>query len=346
MNHFLFYKANVRIIGLCVGIVFLVMAGCNNEKKQSEELTEVKVGITTSFLGEAATFTAQKQGFFTKHGLAVDLKHNISGGNSIIDLFEGKVDIAHVAETPIVYSLLDSSYYKGPNVPPFQIFADMMYSNEIQHIIARKDHSIDEPEDIVGKKIALYKGTQLEYFLDSFLLEYQISKNNLTILNMEPGSQIEAISNGDIDVAVTWEPYATYIQQQLKDRAVNIDTDLTYSTLWLAVTLNSYAEQNPEILIAYLQSIKEAHDYIAKHPTQTQKLIADKTGVSIEAVKATWKEIDYQLSLSERMLTLLEDQARWMKRRNLTDTLSYNFKDIINFEPMRAVYPKGITVIQ
>lgn len=315
-------------------------------KNKSQDLTTVQVGITKSFLGEAATFIAKEEGFFKDHGLKVVFKHNSSGGISIKDLFRGKVDIAHVAETPVVYSLLDTSYTQETEVPPFQIFAEMMYGDELQHIIARKDRGIGKPTDIVRKKIALYLDTQLEYFFDSFLLEHQIPKNSLNIVNMNAASQTKAITNGNIDVAVTWEPYATYIQQQLGDRALKFDTQLTYSTLWLAVTLDNFAKQNPEVLVAYLRSIKEAQVYITKHPLKTQKLLAEQTNVSIEAVKATWGEIDYQLSLSERMLTLLEDQARWMRRNNNSDTLGYNFKNIVNFEPMRSVRPEGITVIQ
>jgi NitT/TauT family transport system substrate-binding protein len=330
---------------ITVFVTLTTLQGCNNQKNEAKDLTPVTVGITASFLGEAATFTAKEHDFFNKNGLQVVFKQNTSGAISLRDLFSGEVDIAHVAETPVVYALLDTSYFAG-KAPSFQIFADMMYADEIQHIIARKDHGIIEPQDIKGKKVGIFRDTQLDYFFDSFLLEHQISKDSVTFVNLDPASQIEAIVTGDVDLVVTWEPYATYIQEKLTEKAFQLNTKLTYSTLWMTVTLNRYAENNPDVLVAYLQAIKEAQGYIEKHPEETQHLLAQKTGVTIKAIKSVWNEINYSLSLSGRMLTLLDEQERWIGRNTTANSSEIDFKKIINFKPMSTVYPEGITVIQ
>lgn len=317
---------------------------CNHQRQnnvlQPEKIT---VGITTSYLGEAAAFTAKEKGFFEDYGLDVTLKLNPSGAKSIKDLFRGEVDIAHVAETPVIYTLLDSSYYKG-DVPSFQIITDMIFSHNIQRIIARKDHGISNPKDIVGKKVATYKGTQLDYYLDSFLLEHQIPQSSITTVNLDPVAQVEAINSGEVDVAVNWEPYATYIEQNLGDNATSLETELTYSTLWMASTLDSYAESNPDVLENYLRALKKAQDYIKSHPRETKELLAEHTGISLEVLDSLWDEVVFELSLSERMLTLLEEQARWMSREGIADTTDFRANQIINYEPMRKVYPEGIIV--
>jgi len=326
-------------------LALALFTGCNG-KDDSADLTTVRVGITKSFLGEAATFVAQQQGYFKDEGLDIQLEQNSSGAVSIRELFDKEIDIAHVAETPIMYALLDSSYYTRKEIPSFQIFADMIYSDDIQHIIGRRDHGISGPRDITGKKVAIYQGTQLDYFLDSFLLEHQIAKEEFTLVDKKPNEQVKAITNGEVDIAVNWEPYATYIKQELGNNAIFLDTKLTYSTLWLATARDRYAEQHPEVMVQYMRALRQAQKYISKYPNETQQLLAQRTGVSIAAVKASWDDIDYELSLSERMITLLDDQARWMKRNNITDTSDIDFRTLINFEPMQAVYPEGITVIQ
>lgn len=330
------------VIGFC-----LMLTGCGQSNSGEESnLKELKIGITPTYQGEAATYVAKERGFFKDNGLDVTLKPNSSGKESLFDLFDGVVQIAHVAETPVVYSLMDTSYYPGAPTPSFQIFADKVYSHKIQRIIARKDHGILEAEDIVDKKVALYQGTQLDYFFDSFLLEHQILKSELEIENMSPNQQVEAIKNGDIDVSILWEPYATYIQKELGDNAVFLDTDLTYSTLWLSATLDSYADENSEVLIAYLNSIKEAQEYIRSNPIYAQELLAEKTRVPLDVVESLWTEMDYELSLSERMLTLLEDQARWMIRNDVADTTIQSMEEFINFGPLEEVNPDGITVVR
>ncbi|MCG2589866.1 NrtA/SsuA/CpmA family ABC transporter substrate-binding protein [Rhodohalobacter sp. WB101] len=324
-----------------------MLTGCyQSESGQHEELQEVAIGVTSTYQGEAATYIAKERGFFELNGLNVTLKENPSGKISMRDLIDGVVQIAHVAETPVIYSIMDTSYFKGSGHPPFQIFADKIYSHDIQKIIGRRDHGITEAEDIVGKKVAIYQGTQLDYFFDSFLLEHQILNSEIEIVNMSPEKQIEAIKNGEIDVSVTWEPYSSYIQKELGENAVHIDTDLTYSTLWLSVALNSYASSHPDILAAYLESIKMAQDYIRENPSDAQEILARKTNVPLDVIESLWTEIDFELSLSERMLTLLEDQARWMIRNDLADTTIQNMEELINFGPMEQVHPIGITVVR
>lgn len=332
--------------GLLLALLFIAgITACNNHET-TEEPTNVTVGITTSFLGEAATFTANEKGFFKDHGLDVTFKHNPSGGVSIRDLARKEVDIAHISETPFIYALLDTSYSVIQPVPSFQIFGNMIIADEVQKIIARKDQGIRKPEDITGKKIAIYRDTQLDYYLDSFLLEHQIPKNSITLVNLKPESHAEAIESGDVDIVVTWEPFASQIHQMLGDQALILKTKLNYSTMWMAVTLDSYAESNPEIQVAYLRAIKKAQKYIRKHPGETQELMARRTGASTRVIESLWQMIDYELSLSERMLILLEDQRRWMLQDIHDDTTDINFKEFINFNPMREVHPGGITIIQ
>lgn len=338
-----------RLFGLSIIALayWFVLLGCNElNNRQNTELIPLKIGITSTYQGEAATYVAKDKGFFEKHGLQVTLKPNPSGRASLRDLFEGEVQIAHVAETPIVYTIVDSSYFSGLKIPPFQIFADMVYSNKIQKIVANRDSGINEPVDIVGKKVALAQGTQLDFFFDSFLLEHQISKEEVDMVNLNPTEQLEAMKNGEIDVAVSWEPYATHIQNDLGESANVLETELIYSTLWLSVTVDSFAESNPDVLVAYLKSIKDAQEYIRENPDYAQQLLSEQTGVPLEVVRSLWDEIDYELSLSERMLTLLEDQARWMIRNNVADTTIQNVQQFVNFNPMETVYPRGITVVK
>lgn len=300
--------------------VALVLACSQEDQEKQETLFKVKVGITKTYLGEAATFTAKKYDFCKSNGLDVTLKRNSTGSESIRDPFNGAVDIAHVAETPIVYTMLDTTYIKRGEIPDFQIYGDMIYSYEIQKIIAHKGSGTDRAEDLKGKRIGIYEGMQLDYFFDSYLLEHQVPKDSIIFINLKPESQVKVITQRVIDVAVTWEPYATYIANQLGEHTKYLNTKLTYSTLWLSTTLDSYAKSNPKVLESYLESIKEAQAYIHENPLEEQRLLSDQTGVPLEVVQSCWKEIDYDLSLSGRMLTLFEDQANWLRRNSNTDS--------------------------
>ena len=343
MNNGLRVSLDSRTALFFISVVFL-FHGCSTTEDE-QELIPVKVGIT-SYIGEAASFVAVEKGFFRKNGLDVTLQVNNAGSESIRQLYAGDVDIAHIAETPILYSKLQSDYYTGERKGKLQIVANMILANRIQKAVGRRDAGIETPGDIRGKRVALVRETQLEYLLDSFLLEHQISISEIDTLNMHIVDKVEAIKIGDIDVAFLWEPFATQVLFNLDDNAVVLPTNLTYSTLWLINVLDSYSSKNPEVIKAYLRSLLQAQQYIRENPTQAIELLAEKTSTEFDVIYNVIDQIDYELNLSERMLHLLKEQQRWMLKTGIADQDGVDIFELINFEFMEEVYPQGISLIR
>ena len=324
--------------------VIILCFGCN-KTDDHRELIPVKVGIT-SYIGEAASFVAAENGLFEKHGLDVTLQVNQAGSESVRQLLGEEVEIAHVAETPILYSILDDTYFTGEKKGNLQIVSNMIFANRIQKVLARRDSGIESPQDIRGKKVALAGGTQLEYLLDSFLLEHRIEIEEIDTVHMSVSDQVDAIRRGEIDVAVIWEPHAANIEFQLGDNAVLLPTRLTYSTLWLTTVLDSYAEENPEVISAYLRALLEAQQLIRNNPGWAIDLLASHTSVQREVVERAILQVDYELNLTERMLNLLTEQQQWMVDNSMANQPEVNIFELINFRFMEEVHPNGITIIR
>lgn len=313
----------------------------------SDSPTEIHVG-TTPFFGETAFYIAQSQGFFEDQGLNVISHSNSAGKESLEELFKGNLDIAHVAELPIVYALAGSEEYKAGEDIDLKIFANMIHVNNIQKIIARRDSDIKNPKDLVNKNIGFYKGTTSEFFLDTFLLEHNIEDSLITKVNIDVAEQLNALKEGTVDAVVSWEPHATKMLTEMGNEVHSLDTMIDHSTLWLAVTSASFIDQNPETLEAYLNAIKKAQRYIQNNQQESQKMLARKTNSSQKVIQKIWDSITYDLSLGEQMLILLEDQDRWLRDNELIETQSdvTNIEEAIYLQAMEKVYPQGISIIR
>ncbi len=322
-----------------------VLLACSTPVNQDKELTTVRVG-TTSFLGEAATFVASEKGFFKDEGLHIILHVNESGRASLLQLIEEEAEIAHVAETPVAYALLDSSYFPNMHSPAIRIFADMMYSNIIQRIIVSEQSGINEPAELSGKSIGILRGTQSDYHLSSFLLENGLTTNDVTLVDLPPSEQIRQLKKGEIDAMVSWEPYVTQVLMNESINAHELKSRLTYSTVWLAVSRAGYAKENQKVLVSYLKALKKAQGYIRQNPESARAILAEKTGAPEEVLQEVWSQVIYSLSLSERMLYLLDEQARWMENKGIAKQSTYDFTENIFFKPMEIAEPSGITIIR
>lgn len=320
----------------------LILLSCTDTS-----LTKVHVG-TTPFFGEAAFYIAQSEAFFKEQGLEVISHQNSAGKESLLELYKGNLDIAHVAELPIVYALASSDTYETGNDINAKIFANMIHVNNIQKIIARTDRGINNSEDLKNKKIGFYEGTTSEFFLDTFLLEHNIEDSLITKVNIDISDQFKALQEGKVDAVVSWEPYASNMLVKMSDKVHSLDTMIDHSTLWLAVSSSSYIDQNPETIVAYLTAIKKAQQHIRNNPQETQKILARKTNSSQQVIQNIWTSITYDLSLGEQMLILLEDQHRWLLDNNLvkkrSDTININ--DAIYLKAMEKVHPEGISIIR
>lgn len=324
----------------------LLKMGCNNQPERSGpvEMVSIEVGVT-SFIGEIATYIAQREGYFEEERLDVTIRVNQSGKESVRQLLSGEVDIAYMSETPFLYAALDSTYFDGQPAGEPVIFANMILASQIQRIVARTDAGLSgERYDLSGLRVGVTRGTQSEYHFDSFLLENQADTSAFEILNLTPAEQKEALRAGDIDVMVTWEPYASEMLAELGDQAHELRSRLTYSTLWLAVTLNQTAEHNPYLLAAYLRAIRRAQVYILDHRDEIVHLLAEETGARPEVIRDVMDYIDYELSLSERMYALISSQYRWMVARGSVPDDNVQIEERIVFYAMEEAYPMGITL--
>ena len=341
----IFLSKNFRIELIAI-LVLALFIGCSSNDDPTA-FTKVQVGITT-FWGEATFYIAQSEGFFEEEGLEVIAHPHSAGKESLKELYKGKLDIAHVAEIPVVHALSETMPYAKYDELNLNIFTGMIYTSNSQKIIARRDHGINAPQDLEGKKVGIYSGTTSEYFFDTFLLEHGINEQHLEKVNVDISNHYEALKNGQVDAVVSWEPYASEILKNLNDNTLKLNSVLGHSTLWLAVSSETYIQKHSGTVLKYLRALKKAQDYIQRHPEQTKKLVSQKTNTSLETIEDLWTSIDYELSIGERMLSLLKDQQRWfIKKEHIDDTAKItDVNNAFYFEALEKVYPEGITVIQ
>ncbi len=349
MDVFLLKNKHLAFVMKLISILALgLLVGCSNNDDNPTDLTTVQVGVTT-FWGEAAFFVAQSEGFFEEEGLEVIAHPHTAGKKSLKELYQGTLDIAHVAEIPVVRALSGAKPYSKYKEFNLKIFTGMIYTSNSQKIIARRDHGIENPRDLRNKKVGLYYETTSEYFFDTFLLEHGIQEQQVEKVNIDISQHYMALKNGQVDAVVSWEPYASEILKKLKDNTFKLNSVLGHSTLWLGVSSETYIQQHPETIVKYLQALKKAQDYIKSHPEQTKLLVSEKTKTSLSIIEDLWASIEYELTIGERMLFLLNEQQRWFiqEKQRIDDTTKQSdVHSAIYFEALQKVYPEGITVIQ
>jgi len=344
-------KKTLFWIGTALVIPVLVLGGfygCGQKQVEKPAELQKVTFATCTWIAEAASYIAYHNGYFEEEGLDVTVIYNNAGKQSLKNLFEGDADISTVAETPIVYTSFDKKKYTDFERGDFYIIGSIMYSYEINLVLARRDKGINSLSDLKGKKVAVFRGTASEFFIDSFFILKGIKSSDVEIVNMDPPTMVSAIEKGEVDAIVCWQPHILNAQLKLGDNGIILQSEnIIYRISWLIVTMKDYAEKNPEVLEKFLRAIVKAENFIAENREESISIHSEESGVDKEIIAALLDDVIFDLSLDQALLTNLEDEARWAIKYKLTDKTEVpNYLDYIYFDALEKVKPGAVTIIR
>lgn len=286
----------------------------------------------------ALLLVAKDQGYFAQHGLNVTFKNTPSGSVSMQELLNHKIDFVLVNE----YSLSEPLLYNKS----LKAIGTLSESDTI-HMVSRRDKGIIQVKDLEGKKIGVSKGSIGEYFLDRFFVLNGLSLSNVTVINLNPASLVDEIVRGDIDAAVSFEPYVYQMRQQMGENAavwpINLGQQAHFSLICNEITV----QEHPEIVEAVLSSVLLAETYTNSHPEEAKKVTRTLTKFDDQYLEQEWQNHHFSVTLSQSLITSMKDETRWRIRRNLTDVKDVpDFSKYISWDILYKLKPSAVTLMR
>lgn len=301
----------------------------------------------TRVIRSAPLEIAFENGYFREEGLDVTPKYKDVGWQALKDVLEDRADIATVAETPVVYAALDKRKYTQTDRGDFVIIAEMIASQGTEGGLARKDRGVLAPANLRGKTIGLPSGgTTADFVLDSFLAHHRLRGSEVKIVRMEVTALGSALETGEVDAVFFWEPHLKRWRDKLGANGVSLAPASGYTTSWLLVAMKDFAAKRSDLLVRFLRAVERAERFIRQHPDQTLDILA-KQGVHTRDLLAELKSNEFSLSLNQALLSVLEYEARWMIRNNLSDKTGMpDFLELIDTEPLAKVKPASVGIVK
>ena len=321
------------VISDCIWLNYKQLKAVEIEKHSKT----VKIGVAKELLASLVTIAYEKK-LFSQEGIDVIIKEYPSGKLALKGMLEGEVEVATVAETPIVFNSF--------NYQNFCIVATIGSSDNESRIIVRKDRDINKPGDLRGKRIATQKASAVHFFLHMFLINNLLSENNVEISFKKAIELPDAIASGEIDAFSMREPFISQAQALLGDNAVIFKEPGLYIKTFNLVALNSFTRDSPEMLRKILEALIKAEKFIKNNPGQAVNIISRKIEVEEQKLANIWKDLELEVKFEQSLLISLEDEARWAIKNNLTEgTTIPNYLKFIYLDSLKAVNPDIITII-
>lgn len=178
----------------------LVLAACGRgEEPAAPAGPPLRVGAYY-WPGQYWVDIAHRKGWFAEAGLAIEwVDTNADYFGSFDQLADGSLDIVNMSQFDF---LLFNARGK-----PLVGFLAADYSNGAEALVARP--GIDSVRDLAGKRLALAKGTYLEYIWTIIAERHDLDPATVEIVDTPAETAPDALASGAADAFLTWEPIVT-----------------------------------------------------------------------------------------------------------------------------------------
>lgn len=229
----------------------------------------------------APIYIAYAKGFFAEEGFDVELisadaeTKKIGLNNGTIPIVNGDFQFFPSIEQGVNVKVVDGLH------------------NGCIKLVTRPDSDIKTAADLVGKKIGVDEIGGTPHQVASVWLEQAgvsalPGDGEVSFVPYSDGNlQLEALYNGDIDVAAMWDPLGSVAEKEGKVNVIlDISTDPVFAGKYCCFLYASskVLEEEPEKVASLLRAYRKSQNWIAENPEEAVKVIVEGKYSAIEDV--------------------------------------------------------------
>jgi NitT/TauT family transport system substrate-binding protein len=298
----------------------MAFIGCGQNEKVSMPEKIINIGVMPD-VESIPLIIAEKNGYFRKEGVKVNIEHFKSARDRDSALQSGELDGAVSDILAVVFA----------NEGGINLKIICKNDGNIK-LLAGQASDIDSMEDLKGKSIGMSSNTIMEYTTDKML---EAARIDFEVINKVAIPQIptrlEMLQGGKVDAIILPEPLAGLAVKN-GARVLHCTDQMAKKAGVIAFTSKSLQE-SPEEIKAVFQAYNEAVDYLQKAPVADYiDFIIEEQGFP-EGLKESIELPQYtEAKLPEE--EIVADVVRWMKDKELIKG-SYEYNDLVEEIIMR-----------
>lgn len=308
------------LIVFMIIISSLALVGCSQKEDVATPPETINIGVMPDV--ESIPFIiAEKNGYFAREGVQVNIEHFKSAQDRDSALQSGKLDGVITDIVAVVFA----------NEGGFDLRMIAKNDGNIE-LLAGPGSGIKSAEEIKGKDIGLSTNTIMEYSLDKMLADAQLAPADINKVAVpQLPTRLEMLQGGKIDAAILPEPLAGLA---VKNGALVLNsTDrMAHKAGAIAFTGKSLKE-NPEAIKAVFRAYNDGVAYLVREP------VASYADFIIET-QGFPPDIKDSLQLPQYSRAELPDEkivaqvVQWMQAKKLIKG-SYEYNDLVDQTVLR-----------
>ncbi|WP_437612400.1 sulfonate ABC transporter substrate-binding protein [Erwinia sp. V71] len=212
---------------------------------------------------------------FKRQGIEVRWIEFPAGPQMLEGLNIGSIDLAATGDAPPTFAQAAK--------------ADLVYlahspaNPQTEAIVVPENSPVKTVADLKGKRVALNKGSDVNYLLVRALEDAGLSYKDITPVYLPPADARAAFQRGSVDAWVIWDPYYAEVETHARARLVkNAEGLVPHYTFYLAS--RQFADSYPQTAQKVITELQQLSDWANQHPDDAAGIMAQSTGLE----KSIW----------------------------------------------------------
>ncbi|MDU5779726.1 MAG: sulfonate ABC transporter substrate-binding protein [Pantoea sp.] len=260
--------------GLTLAIVACVLSSLTAASYAASE--QVNIGYQKANIFALLKYRGTLDAAFKKEGIAVRWVEFPAGPQMLEGLNVGSIDLAATGDAPPAFAQAAK--------------ADLVYlghspaNPKTEAIVVPPSSAIQSVKDLKGKRVALNKGSDVNYLLIAALEEAGLTYKDITPIYLPPADARAAFQKGAVDAWVIWDPYLAEVEASTGARQVrNAEGLVPHYTFYLAS--RKFADSQPDRAKKVLNELSDLSRWANEHQDEAAAILAQSTGLD----KAIWR---------------------------------------------------------
>lgn len=260
--------AAVAAAGLVAsGVAAGATAGASTRAHRSHAATTaITVGIPP-VISAAGIYLAEKEGYFAKEGLKINVKLLNGGAATVPALESGALQIA---QSNVLSEIQGAQ--QGINVP---CFAGAFQLPKTGHTAPLIGHSSADPKSLVGKTVAVNATDGVNQLMaEAFLAAHGVNYKAVHFIGMPFPNMPAALKSGEVAAAVPFEPFSTLmLAQGAKLITGTVEQDVPGHPIFACWNGSaSWIASHRAVVKRFVAAINQADRFIAAKPLQFERI--------------------------------------------------------------------------
>ncbi len=277
---FIVVFSSILVLAIIIGGILLMNRKALPSNQDAPRKSQISLGIAT-WAGFGTGIVGMEKGYFPT-----------------IDLITKTLDDARARQAAfvsgdldIMISSVDLFAQEAVKGIPGKVFLVTDESQGGDGIVAKA--GIKTVADLQGRKVAYAHGGPSDYFLFKVLEDAGVRLEEVERIPVDDPSRAgEVFLSGDVDAAVTWEPFLSNTAESGKGHILITTKEKPEIIVDILVASGKFAA-NQKIMLEFIEGWLRSVEFIKTNPDEAAQIMAEGLNISVDDVKGMMTGLRY-----------------------------------------------------